>query len=75
MSSPHFEEFLARLYTDQALLERFLSDPAETCRGFGLNEAECESMRSIDITGLRMAVASFNHKRAAKSSRVHQRPA
>ena len=69
MSSPAFEEFLARLYTDEAALSAFLSTPTETARAAGLDHAEISALAGIDQSGLVMAAASFRAKRARRRRR------
>ena len=59
MSSPALEEFLARLYTDEAALSAFLSAPTEAARAAGLDDAEISALAGADQTGLVMAAASF----------------
>ena len=68
MSSPAFEAFLARLYTDEALLTAFLRAPDETAQAAGLDAAQISALRSVDREGLRMAARSFRAKRNASKS-------
>ena len=63
------EEFLARLYTDEAALSAFLSAPTEAARAAGLDDAEISALAGADQTGLVMAAASFRAKRARRSRR------
>jgi hypothetical protein len=65
LSSPAFEAFLARLYTDEALLAAFLSEPEETARAAGLDTASVAALCAIDRNDLIMAARSFRAKRAA----------
>lgn len=67
MSSPAFEAFLARLYTDAAARARFLVDPVREARRFGLDDSSCAALEHIDREGLELASFSFARKRAAKS--------
>jgi hypothetical protein len=69
MNSPALEAFLARLYTDAALLERFLSAPGCEAQRAGLDEHAAVALENIDKAGLRMAAASYARKRAQ-----HRRP-
>ena len=63
MSTPAFEAFLARLYTDAAARARFLAEPeAEACRA-GLSPDQCRALAAIDRTGLEMAARSLARKR------------
>jgi hypothetical protein len=69
MSSPCLEAFLARLYTDDALLAAFLQAPEPTARSAGLSESEAAALFDIDRDGLLMAARSFRAKRAQKRPR------
>ncbi|MBL0124462.1 MAG: hypothetical protein IPP88_17615 [Betaproteobacteria bacterium] len=69
MSSAAIEAYLAKLYTDSAAREAFLVNPESAARDAGLSAADAESLRTIDKAGLRMAAASYAHKRAQ-----HRRP-
>jgi hypothetical protein len=69
MSSPRFEEFLARRYTDEPALAAFLRAPAESARAAGLDHAEVSALVGADHIGLAMAAASFRAKRARRRSR------
>jgi len=69
MTSPAFEAFLAKIYVDAGYRARFLADPRGTARRAGLSEEECESLASIDRTGLEMAANSFSRKREQKLRR------
>ena len=55
MSSPAFEAFLARLYTDGETRQRFLAEPRAVAQAAGLVEAECEALERIDRDGLVLA--------------------
>jgi hypothetical protein len=74
MTSPGFEALLAKIYVDADYRARFLADPRGTARLAGLSEAECESLASIDRTGLEMAANSFSRKREQKLRRRGLRP-
>jgi hypothetical protein len=69
VSSPRLEGFLARLYTDQALLEAFLRQPAAVLREAGLADSEAAALATIDRDGLVMAARSFRIKRQAAGRR------
>ena len=64
MTTPTFETFLARIYTDADLRRRFLDDPQETARTAGLSPEECASVVALDRTGLKLAAKVFAKKRA-----------
>lgn len=69
MSSPALEAFLARLYTDEPALARFLQAPSETARAAGLDDAEVSALANADHIGLVMAAASYRAKREQRKSR------
>ncbi len=72
MTTPAFEAFLARLYTGDALRDRFLADPEGEARAAGLNDAEVTALASVDREGLIMASRSFAAKRRnRRPPRVH----
>ena len=62
----NLEAFLARLYTDQELLERFLRAPERVARDADLEERDIAALQNIDREGLRMAATSFAHKRRSR---------
>jgi len=66
MNSATFEHFLATLYVDSAVRERFLADPHAEAARAGLSEEQCRALEAIDRVGLKMAARSFAHKRARK---------
>ena len=63
MSSAALETYLARLYTDTALRERFLADPRLEAQRAGLAASEVNALADIDTAGLRMAARSYARKR------------
>ena len=68
MSSPAFEAFLARLYTDAELRHRFLASPAEvTTQESALSDQERRAVEAIDRDGLILAADSYARKRGRKS--------
>ena len=66
MSSPAFEAFLARIYTDDAARSAFLADPRGEAERAGLSGGEVEALERIDREGLRLAAESFRAKRETK---------
>ena len=64
MSSPAFEAFLARIYSDAAARERFLADRRGAAELAGLAPEEVEALERIDADSLRLAAESFAAKRA-----------
>jgi len=69
VSSPRLEEFLARLYTDEASLAAFIRAPAETARAAGLDDVDVSAMVAADYVGLVMAAASYRAKRVRRKGR------
>jgi hypothetical protein len=69
MSSAALETYLARLYTETALRERFLADPRLEAQRAGLNTTEVEALANIDTAGLCMAANSYARKR-----KQHRKP-
>ena len=63
MSSVALEAYLARLYTDPVERKKFLSDPFKAALDVGLSQDDANALSSIDKVGLRMAAASYAHKR------------
>ncbi len=69
MTSPAFEAFLARIYSDFEALSRFLENPRREALASGLSEAEADALEAIDRPGLLLAERSFDAKRRAKGVR------
>ena len=65
MSAP-VERLLARLYTDERLLRRFLADPAALAREAGLSPEEAAAVTRIDLDDLALAAHGFARKRASR---------
>jgi len=70
--SRHVERWLARVYTDEALRERFLVAPDEAIANSGLTPAELESLRELDRVGLRLQARALS-KRAAPAPKARPR--
>lgn len=68
MSSPALETYLARLYTDDAVLGAFLLAPHAQALLHGLSPQEAEAMAAMDRVGLQMAAASYRAKRAGRTA-------
>lgn len=66
MNAAALEAYLARLYTNAALRERFLAAPALEAWRAGLDEPTTATLAKIDKTGLRMAAANYARKRAER---------
>jgi hypothetical protein len=65
MSSPQFETFLARLYSDREFLEHFMRSPEGAARDARLDHREQQAALAIDRAGLLMAARSYELKRQA----------
>lgn len=57
------EAYLAKLFADPIERKKFLSDPASAAIDAGLSDTDANALRRIDKVGLRMAAASYAHKR------------
>ena len=66
MNAPNLERFLARLYTDAALRERFLAEPVEVALEVGLDAEAARAFARIDREGLVLAADSFERKRQSR---------
>jgi hypothetical protein len=63
MSTPQFEAFLAKLYTDEAFRSRFLADRWGVATAAGLTEVQIQSLVNVDAEGLSLAAHGFDKKR------------
>lgn len=57
------QHFLARLYTDPDLLERFLESPLTVAGEFGFSAERAREIAAIDRDALRIAAHGFAQKR------------
>ncbi|MFN7934852.1 MAG: hypothetical protein U0R19_16100 [Bryobacteraceae bacterium] len=73
MSSPEFEAFLARLYTDPEARARFLQDRAAEARAANLTEEQIASLATLDADALEAAAHSFARKREHKLQHAKRR--
>jgi hypothetical protein len=64
MTTPSFEAFLAKLYTDADTRVRFLENPEAAAADSELSAEEIRYLAAIDRVGLRMAARTFALKRA-----------
>jgi uncharacterized protein (UPF0276 family) len=67
LRTPQSIEFLAVLYTDDAVRERFLANPEAEAREFGFSEADARDVARMNADDLRLAARGFEKKRAAKA--------
>ncbi|MBX7222117.1 MAG: hypothetical protein K1Y36_19350 [Blastocatellia bacterium] len=72
MNGENLEAFLARLYVDENLRERFLANPQAEAERAGLSSEESAALTQIDRVGLELAADSFARKRLYKE--LHARP-
>ena len=63
MSRPNLESFLAKLYTDEEALRRFVCAPYAEAERAGLSPEECSELSRMDMLGLQFAARSFSKKR------------
>jgi hypothetical protein len=63
MSAARLEAFLAKIYVDENLRERFLADPRGEAAKAGLNEREIMAVEKIDRAGLILTAQSLQKKR------------
>jgi hypothetical protein len=82
MSAARLEAFLAKIYVDENLRERFLADPRGEAAKVGLNEREISALEKIDRAGLILTAQSlqkkrkllrgilFDHRNAKKNTKV-----
>lgn len=69
MSAQAFEETLAKLYTNTAFREYFLTHPSRALMGCDLSDDERDELLKIDKAGLVMASRSFQSKRQKRMGR------
>jgi hypothetical protein len=67
MSESRLEAFLAKIYTDQNVRERFLIDPRNEAAQAGLTPGEIESLVNIDRVGLQLFAASLERKKEKRT--------
>jgi len=63
------EGLLARLLTDRAFRERFVSDPAAVAAQAGLSPEECRAAAKMSVQDVQTAARSFEYKRDAQRRR------
>jgi len=73
MSSPRFEAFLARLYSDPEFLSCFMRAPEQAGREAALDSREQAAAAAIDRAGLLMAARSYELKRRARRTGTPRR--
>lgn len=68
MNTPEIEIFLAKLYTDQTLLNRFVADPSAELAAYKYHDAALsadaiDSLVKMNMQDLLLAAQSYTHKR------------
>ena len=69
MSTADVEAVLARLYTDEDFLARFLDAPREVLALESLSADERAALAAIDRSELMLAANSYRHKRDTRKRR------
>lgn len=69
MHTHEIEFFLAKLYTDEALLKRFVENPSAALVGYGLSEESIGYLLQINLQDLMLAARSYSHKRSQYTRR------
>lgn len=69
MNAGALEVFLARLYSDAALLSAFMQAPEAVARQAGLDEPGVAALLAIDREGLSMAAHSYARKRDSHATK------
>lgn len=71
MDDARLEAFLARLYSDATILQRFLDQPIQVAREAGLSEPQVAAVTAIDRNDLRLAAGGFRAKGARAMAASH----
>ena len=71
--SCELEYFLARLYTEPELRQRFLDDPARVLAGAALSGQDKRRLLTLDRAGLQMHARSLAAKRRNPSKKARPR--
>ena len=66
MSTADVETFLARLYTDETLRDRFLRSPHEVLSRENFSAQQCAALAAIDPSELILASDSYRQKRTRR---------
>jgi len=69
VSTSLLEAFLARIYVDAQVRERFLNDPVAEALKAGLSHDEIEAVKQIDQVGLELFAVSLERKRQRQHTR------
>jgi hypothetical protein len=69
VSTSLLEAFLARIYVDAQVRDRFLNDPVAEALKAGLSHDEIEAVKQIDQVGLELFAVSLERKRQRRHTR------
>ncbi len=69
MNTVEIELFLAKLYTDERLLKRFVESPSAELENHKLSEDSVVHLLALDLQDLQLAAESYSHKRNQYSKR------
>lgn len=69
MNTAEIELFLAKLYTDEALLKRFVMNPAAELATYDLSSESIASLLELDLQDVQLAAHSYAHKRSQYQGR------
>ena len=69
MNTREVEAFLARLYTDEDFLARFLKSPQDVLGHEALSPDQRTALAALDRSELMLAANSYRHKRENRKSR------
>ena len=69
MSTAEVEAFLARLYSDEEFLARFLRSPDDVLAREALSPQQRAAVAAIDPSELILAADSYRHKRVSRHRR------
>jgi hypothetical protein len=69
LSTADVEAFLARLYTNEDFLARFLNAPHQVLEREILSSGERAALAAMDRSELMLAANSYRHKRDARKPR------
>jgi len=64
VNTAEIEFFLAKLYTDEALLKRFVENPSNELAKHQLSRETIDSLLQLDAQDLMLAAHSYSHKRS-----------
>jgi hypothetical protein len=71
--SLRLEAFLARIYVDADVRNRFLKNPRAQAIAAGLSPADVDAVERIDRQGLQMTANSLMHKRQKRQAKSARR--